>query len=310
MRNLWIAGVLAWAGLVLADEPEFVFVTADQGRAVLSQRDDFVAAMSPFDRAARVKKGGTVTEAQYLAFAGRSAVSWDPAHRAKVEAALESLKPQFARLKAPLPAPVMLIESTGQEEGQAEYTRGDAIILPRGLFADPDKKLDFVLAHEVFHLLTRRDPALRDDLYSDIGFERCDAALPAALASRKITNPDAPASQHCIEVKWRGGAYRALPVLYADSPAWDPKRGGEFFEYLQFRLVLDTSEQASSPAGSTRLVKLDEEIGGFYEQVGSNTTYVIHPEEILADNFAQVLTGAAPATPIVHKHLRKRLLRD
>ncbi len=27
-------------------------------------------------------------------------------------------------------------------------------------------------------------------------------------------------------------------------------------------------------------------ISGFYEQVGRNTGYIIHPEEILADNFA------------------------
>ena len=33
------------------------------------------------------------------------------------------------------------------------------------------------------------------------------------------------------------------------------------------------------------------QIQGFYEQVGRNTDYVIHPEEILADNFEYLLIG-------------------
>ena len=30
----------------------------------------------------------------------------------------------------------------------------------------------------------------------------------------------------------------------------------------------------------------------FHRQIGSNTGYIIHPEEILADNFAALVTGA------------------
>jgi hypothetical protein len=304
---LWIViGPVAMAG----DPPVFQFATVDEGRAVLSTRDEFVAQMSPFDRAARLKSATPVSEAQYLAFAGRSAVTWDGKHRARVAQVLEVLKPRLSQLRARLPEPVLLIETTGQEEGQAEYTRGTAIVLPRGLFDDPDKKLDFILAHELFHILSRGDADLRDDLYEDIGFAPCPTTLPRALAPRKITNPDAPVSRHCIQVKWRDTEYSALPVLYADAASYDASRGGEFFEYLQFRLVLDTSAGADSPAGSARLVKLDTDVSGFYEQVGNNTTYILHPEEILADNFAQVVTGVPPASPEVHKRLKKRLLRD
>jgi hypothetical protein len=32
-------------------------------------------------------------------------------------------------------------------------------------------------------------------------------------------------------------------------------------------------------------------VSGFYEQVGRNTQYIIHPEEILADNFAMLVMG-------------------
>ena len=34
-----------------------------------------------------------------------------------------------------------------------------------------------------------------------------------------------------------------------------------------------------------------KEVSGFFEQVGRNTKYIIHPEEIMADNFAYALLG-------------------
>ena len=32
-------------------------------------------------------------------------------------------------------------------------------------------------------------------------------------------------------------------------------------------------------------------MSGFFDQVGTNSQYIIHPEEILADNFALLVTG-------------------
>jgi hypothetical protein len=58
---------------------------------------------------------------------------------------------------------------------------------------------------------------------------------------------------------------------------------------------------ANAPAGGDRhLVEL-KELQGFFEQVGRNTQYLIHPEEILADNFAIAISGQtdvkSPAIP-------------
>ncbi len=32
-------------------------------------------------------------------------------------------------------------------------------------------------------------------------------------------------------------------------------------------------------------------VPGFHEQIGSNTKYIIHPEEVLADNFVFLIDG-------------------
>jgi hypothetical protein len=46
-----------------------------------------------------------------------------------------------------------------------------------------------------------------------------------------------------------------------------------------------------------------EEVSGFFEQVGRNTKYVIHPEEILAENFALLIVDEhdAPSPEILQK---------
>ena len=40
-----------------------------------------------------------------------------------------------------------------------------------------------------------------------------------------------------------------------------------------------------------------QEFQGLYEQIGRNTVYLIHPEEILADNFAQLYVATLRSPP-------------
>lgn len=60
---------------------------------------------------------------------------------------------------------------------------------------------------------------------------------------------------------------------------------------------------------SPKLVGM-ERVSGFMEQVGRNTDYIIHPEEILADNFALlVLNGHDVASPEILRKIRELLMR-
>lgn len=46
-----------------------------------------------------------------------------------------------------------------------------------------------------------------------------------------------------------------------------------------------------------------QQISGFFEQVGRNTNYIIHPEEILAENFALLIMDKrdVPSPEILEK---------
>ncbi len=81
--------------------------------------------------------------------------------------------------------------TTGKEEGNAPYTRGNAIVIPKSLFQKSALYIQQILYHETFHIISRNHPGLRDRLYHLIGFESCGLIqLPVSEDWDRITNPD------------------------------------------------------------------------------------------------------------------------
>lgn len=93
-------------------------------------------------------------------------------------------------------------------------------------------------------------------------------------------------------------------VIYTDRP-YD---GKTLFDYLKVGLVpLNGDFVPVQKAGKTIIYALDE-AEDFYTQVGKNTNYLIHPEEIMADNFAFTLIGKKDlANPEIIQNVQKVL---
>jgi hypothetical protein len=84
-------GVLAReasAELRIGDRTMVVFASAEEGAKQLTERDDFVARMSPFDRAVRMQSEGEATEENYLKFVGQSVLAWSNDEKQRLEAAV------------------------------------------------------------------------------------------------------------------------------------------------------------------------------------------------------------------------------
>lgn len=296
---------------------ELVFATAQEASRILASRDDFVERMSPFDRAARMKTSTNVSEKTFLEFVASATLEWRGEESRAVSAAYAEIRPALAQLALPLPSRIYLVKTTGTEEGNAAYTRANAIVLPTRMLDSSERELRRILAHELFHIATRAHPQLSRLLYGVIGFRYCgEVEFPAALTTRKITNPDAPKNDHCIRVKVRDESVWAMPILFSRVPTYDSIRGGEFFEYLTLGLLLvdwsggtDRARplQDAQNTQAARVVGL-EQVSGFIEQVGRNTRYIIHPEEILADNFALLVLGEREVpSPEVLSKIRETL---
>ena len=302
------------AQVKLGESTTVVFATVAEAKKILTSRDDFVRRMSPFDRAARMKTDSDISEKEYLEFVGKNVLAWNDAEKRKITSALLGIQTELDALSLPFPRKVFIVKTTGNEEGGAAYTRANAIVFPQGDLTGSTAKVQKTICHELFHIMSRSNPDLRERLYAAIGFVKCnEVAFPLELKSRKITNPDAPRNDHCIRLQVAGMERWAIPILFSSAEKYDVQRGGEFFNYLQFQfLLVERNDESSTvrPMHDGRESKLAgmQQVSGFFEQIGKNTGYIIHPEEILADNFALlVLRKRDLRSPSIIKKLERIL---
>jgi hypothetical protein len=96
---------------------------------------------------------------------------------------------------------------------------------------------------------------------------------------------------------------------------YDVQRGGEFFAYIKLQFLVMEKEIGSAKLkmvfdGSSPKVVGVERLSGFMEQIGRNTNYIIHPEEILADNFALLVLGEQKVpSPEIPQRMKEVLMR-
>jgi hypothetical protein len=282
---------------------------------VLSTRDVFVRAMSPFDRSARLKTDRDVSESEYLAFVARQAMDWTSSEKLRVMPILESFRAKTAALNLRFPPLILLLKTTGLEEGMAAYCRGPAIVIPAKLIDGDQTQLEPLIFHELFHVYRSHNPAERSALYKIVGFHVCpEIVLPPELSARKITNPDAPLLDSFIQVRAGNSSVAATPVLFARTKRYDTKTGGEFFDSMVFKLLIlarpDSGFQpALLPDGGADL-RSPADIPDYLDQIGRNTKYIIHPDEILADNFVLMINQVSSVpTPRIPQSMRTLLTR-
>lgn len=175
------------------------------------------------------------------------------------------------------------------EGGVSGYTHGSEIYLNGvnvttytflGIIPEFSKSMDELLWHELFHCLTRNNKEFRAEVYSLIGFTVADSdfELPHSLQEKVLTNPD---------------------VEHHDSYATFVIDGQEEDCFVAWITTKDYAEVLSgwNASEAVALVPIDgrdtyylsELASNFDEVFGTNTYYVIDPEECLADNFAYAM---------------------
>ncbi|GIU20718.1 MULTISPECIES: hypothetical protein [unclassified Shewanella] len=298
----WLFSYSAWACLSVmllspvqaATQDAISFSTKEDAAKVLTQEDDFVRGISQFDMASRMKREDSPSKVDYLAFIASQTLDWSQQDRDAVTQAFKQLQPKLTALKVTLPQPIQFIKTTGLEEGGAAYTRGQAIILQQKQI-DNQQRLPGLIAHELLHVFSRFNPEVKQQLYHAIGFYPVgEIPFPTSLTQQKITNPDAPINDFAIRVMHDGKMVWAVPILYSEEQGYSLEKGGEFFDYLEFMFVIVGSDERPNIAAydpdNAQIVKVSE-FKGFFKQIGRNTNYIIHPEEIIAENFSLLMTG-------------------
>jgi hypothetical protein len=140
------------------------FASVDEGAEILGRKDDFIQRLSAFDRAARMKTDRSISQDEFLKFVKGNVLTWNESEKAKIEAAIASIRPALDALPLSLPKIVNLVKTTGAEEGRSFYTRDTAIVMPEKATDEADAGLlKKTIAHELFHILSRGNPSLREN---------------------------------------------------------------------------------------------------------------------------------------------------
>lgn len=218
------------------------------------------------------------------------------------------------------PDTLLLLKIKGKPYGPSVYyTRQNVIVIPQDVLR-LRRRQDFLntMYHELFHVYSRLNPDKRARLYRRIGFESIGMhrlELPQPLAERILHNPDGADFAQKITLKEGNKITEAIPIIYANELGYTPQKR-LFFAYLEFSLfeIIPQADgrwyvrtQEDGLSSTLDMQKLPD----FYRQIGDNTTYIIHPDEVLADNFALLM--ASKKDPLALKRLSEsgqKLVRD
>jgi hypothetical protein len=197
------------------------------------------------------------------------------------------------------PDTIKLIKTKGKHYGDGVwYTRENCIIIPADeLGRRKTNPFTTTMYHELFHVWSRLNPSKSALAYKLIGFESigyANLALPKGLADRALYNPDGvDFAQKIALAQADGSTIYAIPIIYSNHLGWTDERN-TFFAYLEFNLF-QIQKQANGQwavvvkdDGFSSTLNIQEQ-PDFNRQIKDNTGYIIHPDEVLADNFAFIM---------------------
>mgnify|MGYP005838643521 CR=1 FL=1 len=255
------------------DSNFFRYLTDVDKSIQMKQKGDTPPSVEQFKKYLATKVGDfTIVEESYL--------------KSVVHDALRKI----ARLNRDLiPDSVFLVKIKPDIYGdEAYFTRDKVIYIPQSaLNVHREKYLERVLIHELWHLISRYHEDIREKSYEVIGFEKlneCELKITDYLRDRLLTNPDAPQISHYIRVADDGGQeFNVIPIIYSNSSSFSSDKP-DFFDYLEFSLFrIDSMCNMVEDADQEKF--FNSVIIDYKRKTGNNTDYIIHPEEIIADNF-------------------------
>ena len=264
------------------------FASAEEGRALLLANTDYYSQITQTDMDFRLGHGNATLD-ELLERSTAEIKNFNIIEKYIVDRHIAKMARKLAKnnYELPLPEKITFVKTDMSVEimTASGYTHGTEIYLNSiniAISAIPGAGQYFekLLWHELFHCLTRNNPGFRAQMYSLIHFTVADSdfELPPCVRERYLSNPD---------------------VEHHDSYAAFMIEGQKIDCFLVWMATTDYSETQSGtePDKIAVLVPIDgadiyytrDQASNFDEILGTNTDYVIDPEECMADNFAYAM---------------------
>ena len=294
MKRLLIAFVISLCSMVaLNAQLRYHFANLEEGLQHLEADSAYFLGLSKNDVAWRARYSDATIEVLRIT-AREQLQPFTKEEELELSLVVDSIESLLRKVGVALTLPeeITFIKSAmGTEFGAEGYTRGTDIYLSGEWVArfivmqkhqEGFRMMMQLIAHEIFHCLTRNNPQFRQSMYSHIGFTVMDQELefPAELRKLLLTNPDVERIDNYavfnIAGKERPCALVTIcPKTWEEIEQFDKK--ANIFQYVSAALIPLDSLNTWFPISAA---------SDFGEKVGYNTGYVIAPEECLADNFS------------------------
>lgn len=286
---------------------EYEYVNQKEGIELLLEEDLHTQNWTDFDIQSRVGDQ-EATKEDLFQYITKQVLPWSKKEKRKIDKAVRKFANELHHENYSIPdlETVHFVKTTCLEEGDAwAYTRGNSIVFSNKSLHMDKNSLARLVAHEIMHIITRNNPAWREELYRVYDFTIGDKMmLPERYDKFRISNPDTPFYDAYIDYKVNGEEKRLTFCLFSE----EPYTGGSFFDYATIVLV-ELDKETDEPVVIDGFLSyyLLEELPELQEKLSENTDYIIDPEEILAENFVSAVFDEPIFNQTIIENLEKSL---
>jgi hypothetical protein len=295
---LEVALVLSGSAPAVADQLRFLnsniaFASAEETGQRLIAADAYMQQVSSVDMQILAQSRQPVDKASLRTRLLASGRSFDAEELQILTSAVKKLEIVMKAKGYLLPLPKDVVFAKNDErlfEGWP-YTRGNTIFWNKEVLQMPEPQLVSVVAHELFHVASRAHPELRKQVFSMVGFRPCEVELQSvapAIRNIRITNPDTEDfGKYCITLK-DGGKLRHYTNILVSANQYN----GDNFSRIIHPVLIEVAGDMKTPVVKAGVTKVRELDAVYTAAIGGNAlNEAIHPEEIIATNFATAVLG-------------------
>jgi len=269
------------------DELSYRFADANEATDLLLSDRNYFESMNQNDLNYRLHKVNATLE-ELEQFIKSQVLDFTDMDKAAIDKTIGLIKKNCEEHGYNLPFidTIVFVKTTALEENNVKaYTHGTQIYLGEDLLkmAYQEGGVEYfnqLIAHELFHCITRNNPDFRRDMYSIINFTVLDHDIefPKEVSDRIYSNPDV--GHHNSYATFNiNGEERDCVVVLAITKDFEEESDDIFNNYMIGLVPIDDLYSIYSFV----------EASNFWDVFGKNTYYAIDPEEVMADNFSFTL---------------------
>lgn len=245
-----------------------IFLDKSLASEKMALEDDFIKAQTQFNITLINEK--LENKDQYREYLSKTTLDWEEAEIEKIKAIFVELNQNLKDKQLNINQEILLIRTNGEDSWNLPYTRQNAIILPSK--QDEKEILSHnnihLITHEVFHILSRMNPEVREALYRIYNFRKVPTIDVQSFIPSMITNPDALHFEYYTDVQYKNKTVKALPIMLFEK------------DKINWKKLLILDAESLKPLQLVNMRKTS-----YAKDKSLLTSYITHPEEISAEMF-------------------------